>query len=486
MERVVTAENQEHSAHVERSPVPLATTDLGVVTASPSEAAHHAAASELPSHGQPTLTPRTVPTNQGPVQTTAPAGPVSLPNLRSPLTPDLEQELAAALGDMSLDEMLASTAPAAAAPELEVESRQRGRVVSIHRDDVFIDLGSRRQGVLTLRVFAEPPQPGAVLDVQIARFDPAEGLYELVLPGGAVAVEDWSQVTEGMVVEARVTGQNKGGLECEVNHLRGFIPASQCSLYRVEDLGQFVGQKLRAIVTEVNPDKHKLVLSPRAVMEREKADAKTQLMAELEVGQVREGIVRSLQEFGAFVDLGGVDGLVHISQLSWDRVRHASDVLHLGQKIKVKVQKIDPATGKISLAFRDLADNPWAHAASKYPPRSTVEGTVTRLMDFGAFVRLESGIEGLIHISELSHRRVFRASDILKEGQPVEVLVLSVDGQQQRISLSLKALEARPTAAPKPEDEVAEVETPAPRRQHASLKGGIGGISGGDKFGLKW
>ncbi len=164
-----------------------------------------------------------------------------------------------------------------------------------------------------------------------------------------------------MVVEARVTGHNTGGLECEVGHLRGFIPASQCSLYRVEDLSQFVGQKLRAVVTEINPERQKLVLSPRAVMERDKAEAKTKLMTELEVGQTREGVVRSLQEFGAFVDLGGVDGLIHISQLSWDRVRHASDVLELGQKVKVKVQKIDPATGKISLAFRDLAGNPrWA------------------------------------------------------------------------------------------------------------------------------
>ncbi len=159
-------------------------------------------------------------------------------------------------------------------------------------------------------------------------------------------------------------------------------------------------------------------------MERDKAEAKTQLMAELEVGQVREGIVRSLQEFGAFVDLGGVDGLVHISQLSWDRVRHASDVLQLGQKIKVKVQKIDPATGKISLAFRDLADNPWATPPANIRRAAPCEGTVTRLMEFGAFVRLESGIEGLIHISELSHRRVFRAGDILQEGQQVEVLVL--------------------------------------------------------------
>jgi small subunit ribosomal protein S1 len=323
--------------------------------------------------------------------------------------------------------------------------------------------------------------------VQIARFEPAEGLYELTVPGGAVSVEDWSQVAEGMVIEVRVTGHNKGGLECEAGGLRGFIPASQCSLYRVEDLSQFVGQRVKAVVSEVNPERGKLVLSVRAMMEREKAEAKTRLLAELEVGQVREGIVRSLQEFGAFVDLGGIDGLIHISQLSWDRVRHASEVLELGQKVKVRIQKIDGATGKISLAFRDLADNPWAHAATKYPPRSTVTGTVTRLMEFGAFVRLESGIEGLVHISELSHKRVFRVSDVLQEGQQVEVMVLTVDAAQQRISLSLKALEARLTPAKAEQEE--EPESVAPRSARMSktpLKGGIGGNSGGDRFGLKW
>ena len=153
-----------------------------------------------------------------------------------------------------------------------------------------------------------------------------------------------------------------------------------------------------------------------------------------------------MQAFGAFVDLGGVDGLIHISQLSWDRIKHAEEVLQLGQAVKVKIVKIDPDTGKIGLAFRDLSENPWANAAHDFPSRSRVKGRVTRLMEFGAFVRLGPGVEGLIHISELSHKRVFRVSDVLGEGQDVEVMVLSVDAEQQRISLSLKALETK--AAP--------------------------------------
>jgi small subunit ribosomal protein S1 len=226
------------------------------------------------------------------------------------------------------------------------------------------------------------------------------------------------------------------------------------------------------------------------VLEREKAEAKAALLEQLEVGQVRDGVVRKLETFGAFVDLGGIDGLIHISQLSWDRIRHAKEVLEEGQRVRVKIQKIDPESGKIGLAFRDLSDNPWSHVARKYPPRTKVKGTVSRIMEFGVFVRLEAGVEGLIHISELSHKRVWRASDIVQEGQEVEVLVLSADAEQQRISLSLKALEARATTEKDKPEEIeepeAELAPAAARASKTPLKGGLNKSSGGEKFGLKW
>jgi small subunit ribosomal protein S1 len=291
-----------------------------------------------------------------------------------------------------------------------------------------------------------------------------------------------------MVVDARVTGHNKGGLECEVSKLRGFIPASQVSMYRVEDMSQFVDQKFTCVVTEVNPEKRNLVLSRRAVLEREKAEAKEGLLASLEVGKSLEGTVRSLQSFGAFVDLGGVDGLVHISQLSWDRLKHADEVLEIGQKIKVKILKIDPQTGKIGLGFRDLSENPWEHVARDFPTRATAKGRVSRVTEFGAFVRLAPGVEGLVHISELSHKRVFRVTDVLTEGQEVEVLVMAVDPEQQRISLSLKALEAKAApAAKEASEETAEpVVAVAPKKRKVPLQGGMGGPATGEKFGLKW
>jgi small subunit ribosomal protein S1 len=412
------------------------------------------------------------------------------PNIRSQLSPEMEMEYAAALGGESVEEIIAGGSASGPAIELELESRHKGKVISTHRDNVFVEIGGRQQGVIPLKTFAAPPEPGTVVDVVVSRFDPAEGLFELTVPGAAVDVGDWSEVNEGMLVEAHVTGHNKGGLECEVNQLRGFIPASQVSMYRVEDLAQFVDQRFTCVVTEANPEKRNLVLSRRAVLEREKAEAKEKLMAELEVGQVREAVVRSLQNFGAFVDLGGVDGLIHISQLSWDRIKHASEALEIGQTVKVKIQKIDPQTGKIGLAFRDLSESPWAHAARDFPVRSSVKGTVSRLMEFGAFVRVGPGVEGLIHISELSHKRVFRVADVVSEGQDLEVMVLSVDAEQQRISLSLKALEAKAAPPEKVGSEPAGSEVPPkkepPKKRKTPLRGGIGGPPMGDKFGLKW
>lgn len=427
-----------------------------------------------------------------PFTPTLPSKTFPAPKIERGNTAEMELEIAEALGGQSLEDLLGADAKRSPGTTdiLEPETPCRARIISIHGEDVFIDLGGRNQGVLSLRQFNTPPQVGTILEVAAGRFDADEGLYQSTLPGAAQAVEDWSQISVGMVVEARVTGHNKGGLECEVNKLRGFIPAGQVSPYRVENLEQFVGEHFNCVVTEANPERRNLVLSRRGVLERERQEAKEKLLGSLQVGDVREGLVRSLQEFGAFVDIGGVDGLLHISQLSWQRVKHPSEVLEVGQAIKVKVQKIDPATGRISLAFRDLMENPWNGAARKYPVGSRVNGTVTRLMEFGAFVQLEPGVEGLVHISELAHQRVWRASDIVQEGQAVEAQVTSVDEQAQRIGLSIKALSARPSkaGANAKTDEEAPVE-PAIKSKGkftGTLKGGLGKSSGGDQFGLNW
>ena len=409
------------------------------------------------------------------------------------VSPDLQDEIDEALGDFSMDQLVdADSAGQPIAEGLETESRHVAVVEKIHRENIFFRLPGRNQGVAAAKQMRELPELGTEMEVVIVGLNRDDGLYELTIPGGSVSVADWADVTEGIVVDARITGHNSGGLECEVGSIRGFIPASQIDQYRVEDFSEFVDQKLSCLVTEANPARQNLVLSRRAVLEKEKEEAKQKLLESLEVGQTHEGIVRNIRDFGAFVDLGGVDGLIHISQLSWQRVNHPSEVLEEGQKVKVKIDKIDPASGKLSLSYRDLIAHPWENIEAKFTPQSIVKGTVSKIMDFGAFVQLEPGVEGLVHISELAHQRVHKVHHVVQEGQEVEVKVLSIDSDQQRMSLSLKAAQAAPASDDDSEtaggDESPESGTAAaPKRPDpATLKGGLERRSDGDRFGLKW
>ncbi len=414
-----------------------------------------------------------------------------VPNVREGLSADLQAELEEVLAEGSMDALIAGDDATATGGALEPDSKHTGRVVAVRREDVFVELGSREQGVASLRQFPSPLEPGDAVEVVVRGFNRDEGLYELAIPGQAEDVADWSDLQEGMVVNARVTGHNAGGLECEVNHIRGFIPIGQVSLYRVEGLEQFLSEQWSCLVIEVNPDRRNLVLSRRAILEREREEARQRLFESLEPGQVHEGVVRKILDFGAFVELGdGVDGLLHISQLSWSRVEHPRDVLTEGQPIRVKIEKIDPETRKIGLAYRDLFESPWTNAETKYPENTVVRGKVTKLMEFGAFVEIEPGVEGLVHISELSHKRIWRASDVVAEGQEVEVLVLSVDPDAQRIGLSMKQLiqpEPVKSGDAEAEDPEAQMEkTRKSRHPNQPLKGGLGRGSGGASFGLKW
>ena len=424
-------------------------------------------------------------TPRDPISQSTPVEPVILPSVNS-LTHDIEAELEAALGDASLDELIAAEDSQVPTTLLEPESRHQGVVIKVHQENVFISFGGRHEGVVSLRKFEEPPQPGMELEVVIVQLNDDEGLYELTIPGASIDVGDWSDLSEGVTIEVLVTGHNKGGLECEANKIRGFIPASQIDIVRVEDFAEYVDRKLMCVVTEVKPERRNLVLSHRAVLERERNEQKKKLLEELKVGQTCEGVVSRIQDFGAFVDIGGVDGLVHVSRLSWDRVNHPSDVLTEGQKIKVKVEKIDLTTGRIGLSYRDLLEHPWVNIESKFQAGTVVSGTVSRLADFGAFVRIEAGIEGLIHISELAHHRVHRVSSVLAEGQQVDVKILSIDAEAQRIALSLKALHSPPPSETKDEVEESESTEQVIPRTRKKLKGGTNRSPGGEQFGLNW
>ena len=306
--------------------------------------------------------------------------------------------------------------------------------------------------------------------VSIEGYDQANGLLLLTRQGAAV-VADWSTVAPGMIVEARVLSTNKGGLTVDVNGIRGFMPVSQIDLYRVEDTEQFVNQRLRCVVTDVDPAERNLVVSRRALQEKEREEAREKLWLELAEGQTREGIVRSIKDFGAFVDLGGVDGLLHVSEMSWSRVEKADQLVKVGQKVTVLVLKIDPERRKVSLGLKQLTASPWDNVGLTFPEGTVARGKVTRLADFGAFVELEPGVEGLIHISELAPQRVRRVADVVQAGQDVQVMILAIDKDQRRISLSLKA--ALPKEA-EPEEEEEELPLKPPRPRTTPLRGGIG------------
>lgn len=414
------------------------------------------------------------------------------PNIHDRLSAELEAELEEALGNQSMDDLLVGSESVTQQELLDAESKHTGRVVSVHQDDIFVELGGREQGVLSVKSLDSDnlPEVGAELEVIISRYNKEDGLYELVMPNSAVSVADWSDLSPGVMVQAIVTGHNTGGLECEVNHIRAFMPISQISLYRVENIEEFVGEKWNCIVTEANPDRRNLVVSRRDVLEREREEVREQLLASLEPGQIHEGTVRKIMDFGAFVDIGGIDGLVHISQLGWGRVKHPSEVLTEGQAIKVKIQKIDPETKKIGLSYRDMLESPWENVGTKYPTNTLAKGTVTKIMDFGAFVELEPGVEGLVHISELSHKRVFRTSDVVSEGDEVDIMIQSIDTDAQRISLSMKAATTPPEPEKKEgEDAESAVDEALPKPSQKKHKGPLkGGVTRADDnpFGLKW
>jgi small subunit ribosomal protein S1 len=400
------------------------------------------------------------------------AGAPSLKELDKEIENDLQEALAG-FSDVDLAGSAPEKKPAAepGAPPV----RKKGKVRSVHGPDVFVDVpGGRTQGVLPLLQFPEgPPAPGTEVEIDIEGYDNANGLLLLTRKGAAVEA-DWSTVAVGQIVEARVTATNKGGLSVEINGIRGFMPISQIDLYRVENAEQYINQRLRCEVTEVDPVERNLVVSRRNLLEREREEMREKVWQELAEGQIRTGIVRSVRDFGAFVDLGGVDGLLHVSEMSWQRVQDPTTIVQPGQSVKVMVLKIDREKRKVGLGLKQLTASPWDNIGDKYPHSEIVKGTVTRLMDFGAFVELEPGVEGLIHISELAPQRVFRVSDIVKPGQEVQVMVLTVDPGQRRIGLSLKAALKAPEPVEETEEEEEEVEVKPPRPRTTPLRGGIG------------
>lgn len=415
-----------------------------------------------PAPGAPS-TAGTAPATPRPAPPRTPDGPV--------LSDELNAEIEAAMAD--LDDAMAAPAPRVRAPASRAgragegaEARapairgprvvqagrehRSGKVVAVGPTDLFLEFGPKELGVCPRAQWPEDqiPKVGDELEVVVDRFDSTEGIFLCSRPG-AVQKAAWELLEVGTTVEARVTGVNKGGLELEVAQHRAFMPAGQVALERVPDLSVFVGEKMTCVVTQVDRrGSGNIVLSRREILLQQRKEQAEKLKASLQEGQTLDGVVRKIMPFGCFVDLGGVDGLVHLSDLTYDRVGYGEKAVekHVkeGQTVRVQILKLDWENNRVSLGIKQVQGDPFATAVNAIVEGAEVTGKVTRLAEFGAFVELAPGVDGLVHISELDHRRVARVDDVVKVDQIVQAKVLKIDKETRRISLSLKALKPLP------------------------------------------
>ena len=384
----------------------------------------------------------------------------------------LQRELAEALGDMSIEDILDAEA-AGAAPQAKPlgQGVRRGTVIAVQGDDIFVDMGGPSEGLLPAEQFDDepPPQVGEAIAVTIEGYDESNGLLVLSRKG-AVRAATWETLEEGQVVEGRVTGHNAGGLEMDLKGIRAFMPISQIERFGVEDAAPYVGRRLRCTVIEIDRGDQNVVLSRRELLEVEAAEQREKLFESLAEGQVVSGVVRSIMPYGAFVDIGGADGLLHVRDMSYSRVEDPGSIVTEGQQVKVVVLNVDRDERKIALGLKQAMPDPWAGAEVQWPVNEIVTGRVTKLADFGAFVELAEGVEGLVHVSELAAGYVRSAAAIVQEGQTVRAKVLNVDEEARRISLSIK--QALAAVGPLGEP-AAETPEPPSTKRSKPLKGGL-------------
>lgn len=337
-----------------------------------------------------------------------------------------------------------------------------GTVVRVDPDEVLVDIGAKSEGVISNRELtgrAEEPvilNPGDRIKVYVLQSENEDGNVVLSLRR-ARAEGIWAKAAEkestGEGVEAEVKEQNKGGLIVNIMGLRGFLPSSQVARTHSGNLVDLVGERIMVKILEVNRKRNRLIVSQRAAQDEDRARQREELFERLSVGDVVTGRVSGLTSYGAFINLGGADGLIHISELSWDRVSNVSDMLAVGDEVSVKVIKLDPELSRISLSLRQMSEDPWDSIEARFPPGTIIEGMVTKTKKYGAFLQIADGVEGLLHISELSWEHVERTEDVLRVGDNIRVVVLQADRGRRRISLSYRQLLPRPDHIPADDDQ---------------------------------
>ncbi|RAL22648.1 30S ribosomal protein S1 [Thermoflavimicrobium daqui] len=333
---------------------------------------------------------------------------------------------------------------------LHVGDVVKGKVVKVEKNQALVDVGYKADVILPISEISalhveqvsDELNVGDEIEVKVLRLEEEDKV--IVSKKAVIADKAWERLQHkletGETLTATVAEIVKGGLVVNVG-VRGFIPASHVEQHFVEDFSDYKGRELTLKVVELDPEKNKLILSRKLVLEEEENKKKEERLSQIEPGQVIEGTVQRLTDFGAFVDIGGVDGLVHVSELAWDHVEHPADVLSEGQAVKVKVLKVDKENERISLSLKETQAGPWQQVADHIKVDDVVTGKVKRLVSFGAFVEVYPGVEGLVHISQISNRHIGTPHEALKEGQEVKVKVLDLNLDQKRISLSIKDVE---------------------------------------------
>jgi small subunit ribosomal protein S1 len=368
-----------------------------------------------------------------------------------PKQEEWEAELAKAMGGTTTEELEWGGG------ELAVNKIMDGRILRVDSEFVLVDVGYKSEGIIPRNEWEDhepPPEPGQHVKVLVEEVEDVFGRTEesrgmiTLSKRKAEKIEAWLKVMEtvheGDIVTGTVTRKIKGGLLVDIG-VNVFLPASQVDIRRPADIGDYIGRTIQCIVLKIDDARRNIVVSRRALIESERAERKAQLLATLEPGQLRKGVVKNIAEFGAFVDLGGIDGLLHITDMSWGRIGHPSEMVAIDQEIEVQILHVDREKEKIALGLKQKTASPWESVEAKYPVGTVVRGTVVNVMSYGAFVKLEEGIEGLVHISEMSWtKRISHPNELVHIDDEIDVVVLNIDKNKQEISLGMKQTQANP------------------------------------------
>jgi small subunit ribosomal protein S1 len=379
--------------------------------------------------------------------------------IRSLTDDDLDAEMTVALGGTSYEdfEPEVNIATADLAPDFSVNKIVRGRIIRVDDENVLIDVGFKSEGTVPRNEWDEgedPPVVGQHVDVLVEDVEDEQGMTDdpygmiNISKGKADKFKTWQKmmesVDEGKVVTGQVTRKIKGGLLVDIG-VNVFLPASQVDIRRPADIGDYIGRTVLCEVLKIDETRRNIVVSRRSLIEKQRAEDREQLLSELEEGQLRKGIVKNIADFGAFVDLGGIDGLLHITDMAWERIGHPSEMVSIDQEIEVMILNIDREKEKIALGLKQKQANPWNEVDKKYPVGTKVHGEVVNVMSYGAFVKLEPGIEGLVHISEMSWvKRINHPSELVSIGDEIDVVILGIDKEGQQLSLGMKQTQENP------------------------------------------